>query len=85
MNGRETFKFAVRALSTTAEAILRKNNMTIDDVDYVVAHQANLRIIEAVADKLHVPINMPILQVRRCSALTTKAFAMAASKKATPF
>ncbi len=63
MNGRETYKFAVRALVDASETILAKNGVTAGDVALVVAHQANLRIIEAVADRLSVPLDRFVINI----------------------
>jgi len=65
MNGRETYKFAVRALTEAAEAILKRNRMTASDIHHVVAHQANLRIIEAVAERLAVPLDRFVINIDR--------------------
>lgn len=52
MDGSEIFKFATSSVTSSIKDILQKNNMTIDDIDYIVPHQANVRIIEYVAKKL---------------------------------
>ena len=52
MDGSEIFKFATSSIISSIKDILQKNNMTIDDIDYIVPHQANVRIIEYVAKKL---------------------------------
>lgn len=65
MNGKETFKFAVKALTEVAKDILAKNSLRSDQVTHVVAHQANMRIIEAVADRLDVPLNRFVLNIER--------------------
>lgn len=52
MDGQGVFKFAVRSLSEVAEEVLAENNMKGTDVDWMVPHQANIRIIEATAKKL---------------------------------
>ena len=52
MDGSEIFKFATSSVISSIKDILQKNNMTIDDIDYIVPHQANVRIIEYVAKKL---------------------------------
>jgi 3-oxoacyl-[acyl-carrier-protein] synthase-3 len=52
MNGREVFKEAVRRMSEAALSVLSKAGFSIQDVDLVIPHQANLRIIEAVAKSL---------------------------------
>ncbi|RKU31994.1 3-oxoacyl-ACP synthase [Candidatus Poribacteria bacterium] len=55
MNGREVFKLGVRLMPEAAQRVLRKAEMSIDDIDLLIPHQANLRIIEAVGDRLGVP------------------------------
>jgi len=52
MNGRQVYTFAVRALCDTVKILLERNNVTIDDLRWVVPHQANTRIIEAAAKRL---------------------------------
>lgn len=52
MQGREVFKHAVRSMSKICQTLLKRNGLTIDDIDVVVPHQANLRIIEAVGSRL---------------------------------
>jgi len=56
MNGREIFKFSTNIMLKSIQKILVENNLTIDDIDYIVPHQANYRIIDYVAKKLKVPI-----------------------------
>ncbi|MCE5191658.1 MAG: ketoacyl-ACP synthase III [Actinomycetia bacterium] len=53
MNGQEVFKFAVRAIPATTKRALAASNMTIDDLTWLVPHQANQRILDTVADRLH--------------------------------
>jgi 3-oxoacyl-[acyl-carrier-protein] synthase-3 len=55
MNGREVFKFAVTAIPQAIQRTISKANMHIDDLDYLVLHQANLRIIDAMSEKLNFP------------------------------
>jgi 3-oxoacyl-[acyl-carrier-protein] synthase III len=55
MEGREVYKRAVAGMSATVNEVLRESGLTIDDVDLVVAHQANARILKAVAERLSVP------------------------------
>lgn len=55
MNGREVFKFAVRSLSDAVNEALQANKVTADQVDHVIAHQANIRIIDAVLERLNLP------------------------------
>ncbi len=52
MKGNELFKIAVRVLVEAACSALEKAGMSVDDVDWLIPHQANLRIINAVAARL---------------------------------
>lgn len=52
MSGKETYKSAVTAMQTAALAILKKTGVSADELALVIPHQANLRIIESLADKL---------------------------------
>ncbi|WP_165067170.1 beta-ketoacyl-ACP synthase III [Desulfovibrio sp. ZJ200] len=54
MQGRETYKHAVRQMVRICEEILARNNLSVADVALFVPHQANLRIIEAVGSRLHI-------------------------------
>ena len=55
MNGREVFKLGVRLMPEAAERALKKADVSVDDIDLLIPHQANLRIIEAVGQRLGVP------------------------------
>ena len=55
MNGREVFKLGVRLMPEAAQRVLRTAEISVDDIDLLIPHQANLRIIEAVGDRLGVP------------------------------
>ncbi|WP_339197822.1 beta-ketoacyl-ACP synthase III [Solibacillus sp. FSL R5-0449] len=55
MNGREVFKFAVRQMGESAVNVLEKAGLTKEDVDYLVPHQANIRIMEAARERLELP------------------------------
>jgi len=52
MDGKEIFKFAVKTIASSISKILNENNYTLNDIKYVVCHQANFRIIEFVVRKL---------------------------------
>lgn len=64
MDGREVFKHAVRNMSRVSSAILERNNLTVADLQLVISHQANARIIEAVAKKLDVPEDKLFMNVQ---------------------
>jgi 3-oxoacyl-[acyl-carrier-protein] synthase-3 len=65
MKGNETFKIAVKMLEETAREALMANGLTIQDVDVYVPHQANARIIRAVASRLELPMEKVVLNVDR--------------------
>jgi 3-oxoacyl-[acyl-carrier-protein] synthase-3 len=52
MNGREVFKLAVNYMKSSIDNILQKNNLDISKIDLLIPHQANIRIIDALAEKL---------------------------------
>ncbi|MFC0015298.1 MULTISPECIES: beta-ketoacyl-ACP synthase III [Allobacillus] len=56
MNGREVFKFAVRQMGESALNVVEKIGLTKNDVDYLIPHQANIRIMEAAREKLDIPV-----------------------------
>lgn len=64
MEGREIFKHAVQKLAQTAEDALAKAGVTSAEVDWVVPHQANLRIIRATAQKMGIPMERVVLTVQ---------------------
>ncbi len=63
MSGKEIFKVAVRTLEEFARKALAANDVTIDDVDWFIPHQANRRIIEAVAKRLDFPEEKVMINV----------------------
>jgi 3-oxoacyl-[acyl-carrier-protein] synthase-3 len=63
--GQEIFKRAVKAMSAASERVLREAGVSAEQVDLVVPHQANLRIIEAVAKYAHIPMEKVFLTVQR--------------------
>lgn len=63
MDGQAVFKFAVKALSEVVEEILAENNLQGTDIDWLVPHQANIRIMEATAKKLGLSMSNVIVTV----------------------
>jgi 3-oxoacyl-[acyl-carrier-protein] synthase-3 len=56
MNGREIYKFAVRVLPQVILEALDANGLAVSDIDHIVPHQANARIVESVLERLGVPL-----------------------------
>jgi 3-oxoacyl-[acyl-carrier-protein] synthase-3 len=65
MNGTEVFKFASRAMPKTVKQLLKRNNLTIEDVNYIIAHQANLRIIDKSARELEMDMTKMYINIDR--------------------
>lgn len=62
--GRTVFKQAVKSMISTVEEVMERNELTIDDVDWMVPHQANIRIINAVADGLNCPKEKVMINIQ---------------------
>ena len=65
MKGNETFKVAVRNLEEIARETLAANHLRIEDLDLYVPHQANVRILKAVAERLGLPLEKVMLNLDR--------------------
>ena len=65
MKGNETFKVAVRTLEEIARATLAANGLRVEDLDLYVPHQANIRILKAVMERLGIPIEKVLLNLDR--------------------
>jgi len=65
MKGNETFKVAVKTLEESAREALSANHFAVEDLDLYVPHQANVRIIKAVADRLGLPMEKVFLNMDR--------------------
>lgn len=64
-DGKHIFKAAVKNMSSISKDIMEKNNVTVEDIDYFVPHQANLRIIEAVAKQLEMPMDKVKINIEK--------------------
>lgn len=64
MEGKEVFRHAVEKLAQTAETSLAKAGLTDADVDWIVPHQANIRIIKGTAKKMNIPMDRVVVTVQ---------------------
>jgi 3-oxoacyl-[acyl-carrier-protein] synthase-3 len=64
MQGKDVFRHAVEKLAQTAHTALEKAGLTAEDVDWIVPHQANLRIITATAQRMQVPMERVVMTVQ---------------------
>jgi 3-oxoacyl-[acyl-carrier-protein] synthase-3 len=65
MNGKEVYRFAVQKVPEVIEKVLFRANLSIDQVDWLVMHQANQRILDAVAERLHIPPHKVISNIAK--------------------
>ena len=65
MNGKEVFKVAVRSMEEISRQVLDEANLCVDDVSLVVPHQANKRIIDALASRLNIPMEKVVVTVHK--------------------
>ena len=77
MQGQELFKVAVNSMAEAVEKVLEKAGLTMDDVDCVVPHQANDRIISAVAKKLNIPKEKIFININKYGNMSAASIAVA--------
>ena len=77
MNGSEVFKQAVRLMSESVEKVLADCCLSIDDVDCLIPHQANMRILQAMCERLHVPLEKVYLNLDRYGNMSSASTATA--------
>ena len=76
-DGKNVFKYAVKKMAEMTERILARNNLTGKDVDCFIAHQANLRIITATAERLGMPMEKVIVNIDRYGNTTAGTIPLA--------
>ena len=64
-NGQPVFKAAVKGMSSAIEEVLKRNHMTIDDIDWLVPHQANKRIIQVVGETVNMPTEKVMVNIQK--------------------
>ena len=62
-DGRNVYKNAVTDMLTSSLDVMKRNNLTVDDIDYLIPHQANLRIIEAVSSRAGFPADKVLVNI----------------------
>lgn len=65
MDGQETFKFAVSKIVADIKEVAEKANITLDEIDHIVLHQANIRILEYAAKRLKLPMEKFYMNIER--------------------
>ena len=64
-DGRTVYKNAVRDMLSSTLSVMEKNNLTVEEIDWMVPHQANLRIIEAVANRVKIPDEKVLVDIQK--------------------
>ena len=64
-DGKTVFKFAVKNMAEVSAQILERNHLTADDVNWLVPHQANLRIIEATRERIGLPVERVMINIQK--------------------
>jgi len=82
MEGKEVFKNAIIAMQTAAEDALKKCNLTIHDIKCIIPHQANLRIIDALAERLGAPKEKVYVNLHRYGNISAASVAIALDEAA---
>lgn len=77
MKGNETFKVAVRALEDVVQETLRHNKVKPEEIDLLIPHQANLRIIQAMAERLKMPMDKVVLTIEKYGNTSAASIPMA--------
>lgn len=77
MDGQRTYRFAVATVPKLIESALEKAGITADEVDHFILHQANLRIIESIAEKLKQPIEKFIVNIEKYGNTSAASIALA--------
>jgi 3-oxoacyl-[acyl-carrier-protein] synthase-3 len=77
MKGTEVFKFASRIMPKTIKKLLERNNLTTEDINYIVAHQANLRIIDKSARELEIDMDKMFVNIDRYGNTSAASVAIA--------
>lgn len=81
MNGREVFKFAVRQMPQSAINVIEKIGYTKEDVDYLIPHQANIRIMNAARERLGIPEDKMATSVKKYGNTSSASIPIALSEE----
>lgn len=77
MEGKEVYKFAVQILPQAIRSSLEKSEMNVEDLDHIIPHQANIRIIEAAAKRLGLPMDKFFVNIQNTGNTSSASIAIA--------
>jgi 3-oxoacyl-[acyl-carrier-protein] synthase III len=63
--GRTVFKYAVKGMATTVQEVLERNHLKTEDIDWLIPHQANIRIIKSVAEACNFPMERVVVNIEK--------------------
>ena len=81
MNGKEVFKYAINSLAQAAEEVMQMGGVTAEDIDWLVPHQANIRIITGVGQKLGLPEEKVVVTITNQANTSAATIPLALSVK----
>jgi 3-oxoacyl-[acyl-carrier-protein] synthase-3 len=77
MKGSETFRMAVRSLEESVREVLKEEGIGVNELDWVVPHQANIRILEALSERLGIPLGRFVVNIDRYGNTSAASIPMA--------
>ena len=77
MNGQEVYNFAVKAITDTVDALKKAGNLKVEDIAWIVPHQANARIVQAAARRLHIPLEKFYLNIEEYANTSSASIPLA--------
>lgn len=80
MNGREVFRFASRVIGKACREAVDKAGITMEDVDWIIPQQANLRIIEAASREMKVPLERFVINIEKYGNTSAASIPLALSE-----
>jgi 3-oxoacyl-[acyl-carrier-protein] synthase-3 len=80
MEGRQVYNFAVRVIVETIQVLLEKGGLTVDQIKYIVPHQANVRIIEAAAKRSRIPLEKFYINIQEFANTSAATIPIALSE-----
>jgi 3-oxoacyl-[acyl-carrier-protein] synthase-3 len=80
MNGREVFKFAVKAMNRSTETALAKAELSKEDIDLFIPHQANIRIIESAMKRFGLPQEKVMVNLEKYGNMSAASIPVALSE-----
>lgn len=80
MDGNKVFKLAVKSMYSSCETLMKRNNLRIDDIDWLISHQANMRIIDSLGKKLKIDSDHVIVNIAKYANTSAATIPIAISE-----